>query len=137
MESAHKECNRFYECLCDPTVPTLDQPDIAELQEQIPSADPEVVSETPTLGDRPNKLSIYFVLNGGKVPATGGDSPDELGTDPVDNAATFIEISMNFASEKPREIHDLLRTCVGVIVQTKDASGQPQITPLAVNGAAI
>ena len=112
---------------------TLDQAEVTEMQETVLSPDPEIISEPPADGEIPNELRVYFVLNGGQVPTTGRDSTNELGADSVDNPATFIEISMNFVSEKPREIHDLLRGCVGVIVQTKDASGQPQVTPLAVS----
>ena len=114
---------------------TLDQAEVTEMQETVLSPGPEIISEPPTNGEIPNELRVYFVLNGGQVPATGRDSTNELGADSVDNGATFIEISMNFTSEKPREIHNLLSRCVGVIVQTKDASGQPQVTPLAVSGS--
>ena len=107
----------------------LDQPNVIEMQETSPGAFAQVASETPPAGDIPHELSVYFVLNGGKVGPTTDNSTDELA---VDNPATFIKISMNFTSEKPGEIHDLLRSCVGVIVQTKQGDSKPQVTALAV-----
>lgn len=108
----------------DPT-PGVEQPEV------VADGDANVVAEAPTVG-KFNKLSVYFVLDSKKVRSTGDETANKLGQDAVSHPATFIEISMNFVSEEPGEIHNLLRNCVGVIVQTKDSDGKPQVTPLAV-----
>jgi hypothetical protein len=108
----------------------LEKTEIIEMQETAPSSFAQLVPEPPTVGETPNKLSIYFVLNGGEVSAQADASPDDP---PVDNSSAFIEVSMNFISEKPGEIHDLLRQCVGVIVQTQHSNGETKVTPLAVS----
>lgn len=126
-----KDCNRVNECLCDPTVTGSDHPDLVKISETVTSPVAQIIPIPPTLGDTPHKLAVYFVLNGHEVGPEPNDSASEL---PVKNPATFIKISMDFTSEKPGEIHDLLRHCVGVIVQTQQGNGEPQITPLAVAG---
>ena len=109
--------------------PTLEPPHIIQMTETSPGVFAEVVPEAPAYGDGPHKLSVYFVLNGSKTVTTTDDSPDKI---PVNNPATFIKISMDFTSKEPGEIHDLLRTCVGVLVQTEYSNGESQVTSLAV-----
>lgn len=94
-----------------------------------PSVPTDVIPISPSGGDLPHKLGIYFVLNGPEISPESNNGSDKL---PVDPAPVFIKFSMNFSSEKPGEIHDLLRRCVGVVIQTQERNGEPQTTALAV-----
>lgn len=108
----------------------LEPTKVIEMTETSPGAFSEVIPETPSVGDLPHKLSVYFVLNRAKVTTQGDDSPDKI---PVDNRPAFVEISVQFTAEKPGEIHDILRDCVGVVVQTKHSDGKTQVTPFVVS----
>ena len=88
----------------------------------------DVAAEAPSGADARVELEIYFVLNPPKVGAEADDGPDEGS---MNNPHTFIKIPMQVSAEEAGKLHDLLRTCVGVIVQTKQGDSEPKITPLA------
>ena len=88
----------------------------------------DVAAEAPSGADARVELEIYFVLNPPKVGAETYDGSDKPA---VDNPHTFIKIPMQISAEEAGKLHDLLRTCIGVIVQTKQGDSEPKITPLA------
>jgi hypothetical protein len=110
-------------------VSALEQAELAETPETLADAGPEIPAVRPTGWEEPAKLSIYFILDRGEIPAATDEGADEL---PMGNAPTFVKIFMDFTSEKPGEIHDILRGCVGVVVQTEDGHGKTEVTNMPV-----
>ena len=72
------------------------------------------------------ELTLYFILHG-RPTSPSNESSDEVSSDP---GFTTVRISVELRAEEARVLQDLSRYCHGVVIQSQQSGGQPNVIVL-------